>query len=599
MSSLAFDATGAAPQAVEQHVPAAGRRPGRLPDLRQGRHPVGSGRRGRGRHPARLGGGRRRLARRWWPRSWRCATRCTAEGVNHDRARAAWAAPRWLPRSSPRTAGVELTVLDSTDPDQVARRPGGPAGRHRHRGVLQVRLHRWRPTRSAGSSSRRSPTPASTPKSRIIVVTDPGSPLDKSRPRGRLPPVFNADPNVGGRYSALTAFGLVPSGLAGVDIEALLDEAEEAAEVLRRRRRGQHRAGPRRRDGAAPTRCATSSVIVADGSGIVGFADWAEQLIAESTGKLGTGHAAGRRRARRPGARRRTARRPGRPAGRRRGRRRRRHVGDATRSLVAGGLGAQMLVWEFATAVAGRLLGINPFDQPDVEAAKVAARGLLDARPEPTPAAFVDGAIEVRGSRDWLGERRRPRPARCEALLGAARRRTATSSVQAYVDRLGYAPLAGHPRTAGRGITAARSPSAGDRASCTPPASSTRADPPIGVFLQITAAAAEDLAIPGPAVHLRRADPGPGRRRRQRARRPRPARAAPAPHGPRRGRRTARSRSSPRWPARRTDRKLRQLHMPHRWQITPRQFNPLRDPPRPAAEPHRRPVAPRHLRGDR
>ena len=69
------------------------------------------------------------------------------------------------------------------------------------------------------------------PAGRIVVVTDPGSPLDQeARAAGYR--VVNADPNVGGRYSALTAFGLVPSGLAGVDIEALLDEAESVADLL-------------------------------------------------------------------------------------------------------------------------------------------------------------------------------------------------------------------------------------------------------------------------------------------------------------------------------------------------------------------------------
>src|SRR5690606_23465933 len=63
---------------------------------------------------------------------------------------------------------------------------------------------------------------------------------------------------------------------------------------------------------------------------------------------------------------------------------------------VAGSLGGQLLVWEYATVVAGRLLGINPFDQPDVESAKIAARGLLDARPEPSPALFTSEGIEVR-----------------------------------------------------------------------------------------------------------------------------------------------------------------------------------------------------------
>ena len=53
---------------------------------------------------------------------------------------------------------------------------------------------------------------------------------------------------------------------------------------------------------------------------------------------------------------------------------------------ISGSLGGQILVWEYATAVAGRLLAIDPFNQPDVESAKVAARALLDARPEPNPA---------------------------------------------------------------------------------------------------------------------------------------------------------------------------------------------------------------------
>jgi glucose-6-phosphate isomerase len=66
------------------------------------------------------------------------------------------------------------------------------------------------------------------PAQRIIVVTDPGSPLDVSA-RADGYRVFNADPNVGGRFSALTAFGLVPAGLAGVDISQLLDEAAAAS----------------------------------------------------------------------------------------------------------------------------------------------------------------------------------------------------------------------------------------------------------------------------------------------------------------------------------------------------------------------------------
>ncbi|MFD5277719.1 glucose-6-phosphate isomerase [Pseudarthrobacter sp. NPDC058362] len=384
------------------------------------------------------------------------------------------------------TAGVELTVLDSTDPDQV-------------RAALADRLEQTAIVVSSKSGStletdsqRRIFEHAFNEagldaKSRIIIVTDPGSPLDKASRETGYRAVFNADPNVGGRYSALTAFGLVPSGLAGVDIQAFLDEAEEAAEIL-------NEDAPENiglalgaaLGGTSPLR--DKIVIAEDGSGIVGFADWAEQLIAESTGKLGTGVlpvVAG----------------PASP-----------EVGagapdvlvvrlvaaDADVELgenevaIAGGLPTQMMVWEFATAVAGRLLGINPFDQPDVEAAKVAARGLLDAQPEPSAAAFVDGAIEVRGG-EWLDDAATTESA-VAALLGTLGS-DSYLSVQAYFDRLAFAPLEGIrdglAAVTGRPVTFGWGPrflhSTGQF---------HKGGPAVGVFLQVTAQAAEDLAIP-------------------------------------------------------------------------------------------------------
>jgi glucose-6-phosphate isomerase len=71
-------------------------------------------------------------------------------------------------------------------------------------------------------------------------------------------------------------------------------------------------------------------------------------------------------------------------------------------ATVSGTLGAQFLTWETATAVAGRMLGINPFDQPDVESAKAAARGLLESRPEDEPAEVTENGIEARGSAGLL-----------------------------------------------------------------------------------------------------------------------------------------------------------------------------------------------------
>ena len=148
-------------------------------------------------------------------------------------------------------------------------------------------------------------------------------------------------------------------------------------------------------------------MLVDDGTGIVGFGDWAEQLIAESTGKDGTGilpvvvdrHRAGRTSTTTAPS---CASSPPTPTTTPRpGRRPPRHPGVT----VAGPLGAQFLLWEAATAVAGRLLGINPFDQPDVESAKTAARELLDAGiGAGADPAFTDGAVEVRAlGGDWLG----------------------------------------------------------------------------------------------------------------------------------------------------------------------------------------------------
>ncbi|MEV8041287.1 glucose-6-phosphate isomerase [Arthrobacter sp. NPDC080082] len=384
------------------------------------------------------------------------------------------------------TAGVELTVLDSTDPEQVS-------------AALADRLAETAIVVSSKSGStletdsqRRVFEHAFTEagldaKSRIIIVTDPGSPLDTSAREAGYRAVFNADPNVGGRYSALTAFGLVPSGLAGVDIQAFLDEAEETAEILNEDSEDNiGLALGAALGGTSPLR--NKIVIAEDGSGIKGFADWAEQLIAESTGKLGTGVlpvVAG------PHA-------PEVTSGAADVLVVRLVAADADVELsgdqaaIAGGLAAQMMTWEFATAVAGRLLGINPFDQPDVEAAKVAARGLLDAQPEPTPANFTDGAIEVRGG-DWLGGAGTAAEA-VTALLGQLGS-DGYLSVQAYFDRLSYAPLEGVrdelAAATGRPVTFGWGPrflhSTGQF---------HKGGPAIGVFLQVTAASATDLAIP-------------------------------------------------------------------------------------------------------
>jgi glucose-6-phosphate isomerase len=390
------------------------------------------------------------------------------------------------------TAGVDLVTLDTTDAGQVRAAISNALDRT----VLVVS------SKSGGTvetdSHRRAYEQAFTdagidPKQRIVVVTDPGSPLQQSAVAAGYRKVFLADPNVGGRYSALTAFGLVPSGLAGADISALLDEAAAVSPALA----SDETANPGLRLGALlglAHNSGSDKVVFADfGSGIVGFGDWAEQLIAESTGKNGVGllpvvvespDAAG--------------------------------FGDGgTDSIlihlggfnpeyppssgwgagVNGPLGGQMLLWEYATAIAGRIIGINPFDQPNVEEAKKQARALLDApstSSETTP-ALTDGAVEVYPIGFDLGG-----ATELSAVLAAffdAAPDLGYVSVQAYLDR--------HADTLASGLRAA----VAERSELQTTFGwgprflhSTgqyhKGGHPNGVFLQITGVVDKDLSIP-------------------------------------------------------------------------------------------------------
>ncbi|RSM39320.1 glucose-6-phosphate isomerase [Amycolatopsis balhimycina DSM 5908] len=290
------------------------------------------------------------------------------------------------------TDGVALTVLDTTDPGQVADALAGDLDRtvivvsSKSGGTVETDSHRRifaKAFADAGIDAAR----------RIVVVTDPGSPFQELSEKEGYRKVFLADPHVGGRYSALTAFGLVPAGLAGADVARLLDQAASVAEELAADS-ADNPAVKLAAAWAAAHETGAEKVVLADtGSGIKGFPDWAEQLIAESTGKQGTGllpvavegaEAAGFADAKSDA----TPTAVGSPQG-------------AAKIAVTGSLGAQFLLWEFATALAGRLLGINPFDQPDVETAKKAARALLDdpgklkGGEEPSN---VDGPVEIFGS---------------------------------------------------------------------------------------------------------------------------------------------------------------------------------------------------------
>lgn len=389
------------------------------------------------------------------------------------------------------TEGVPLTVLDSSHPDVVraaatdlartavvvSSKSGSTVETDSQRRVFEKAFA------EAGIDAA----------SRIVVVTDPGSPLEEdARSKGQR--VVTADPDVGGRYSALTAFGLVPSGLAGVDVEALLDDAEAVTDLLAE----DDEANPGLRLGAAiagtdPLR--DKLYLVDHGTTARGLGDWIEQLVAESTGKEQRGllpvvlDAPGRT----PLPSDATLCRlvavgdNDRPA----------PTGASSTLDVGGSLGAQLLLWEVATAVAGRLLGINPFDQPDVESAKQAARDLMaGSGPTETTVDATDGAVEISHlGGDWLGGATTVEEA-LQALLAQLDPEHGYVSVMAYLDREADAPFADavdalaarvqRPTTLGWGPRFLHSTG-----------QYHKGGPRTGVHLQITEAPTEDLPVPG------------------------------------------------------------------------------------------------------
>ncbi len=385
------------------------------------------------------------------------------------------------------TAGVPLVVLDTTDPGQVADALEGDLSRtvlvvsSKSGSTVETDSHRRifeKAFADAGIDAA----------SRIVVVTDPGSPLEASATEAGYRKVFRADPNVGGRYSALTAFGLVPAGLAGADLRTLLDDAHDTAPKLATDAGDNPALLLAAALGAAHTGGAEKVVLADSGSGINGFGEWAEQLIAESTGKNGTGllpvvveglDAPGF-----TGA-----------------------ASDATRVAIGpppegvllateGSLGGLIQLWESTIAIVGRLLAIDPFDQPDVEAAKKAARSLLDGPgiDAGTP-DFVDGPVEVFAPDGLLPEGTNTLADALSAFLGSVPE-FGYLSVQAYLDRIADASAIVLRPELARRTSRATTFGWGPRF-----LHSTgqyhKGGHQNGAFLQLTGAVTEDLQVPG------------------------------------------------------------------------------------------------------
>jgi len=353
--------------------------------------------------------------------------------------------PEVLRTTFPRRDGFpELLVLDSTDPAQIRafedridiRRTlvivSSKSGSTLEPNILLAHfLEKARKALGEAEAARR-----------FVAITDPGSSLERDAASARFGRVFFGRSGIGGRFSVLSKFGLAPAAAAGIDVDRLLT-----------------RTLPIMRSCAA-------SVPPADNPGVVlgtilgvlgssgrdkvtivtsprlsGLGAWLEQLLAESTGKSGKGLIPV------------DGEKPAPPADLGRDRvvvylrldeapdpGQDRAVDDLQASgqpvvrigvPAADDLGGEFFRWEIATAVAGSILGLNPFDQPDVEAAKVAARALTDAYEKSGALPAEKPILEEAGLRLFAD----PKNARAlEASMG--RERSLAACLRAHLGRL-------------------------------------------------------------------------------------------------------------------------------------------------------------------
>ena len=216
-----------------------------------------------------------------------------------------------------------------------------------------------------------------TPTRHMVIVTDPQSPLDRDA-RGAGFTVINADPHVGGRFSVLSAFGLVPAALMGIDIAEMLKQAEATRSQLMQTTVAIDVAY------ILATQTTQYCGFTDSGSQLPGLSDWIEQLIAESTGKDGRGrlpvvtedvasaHAVGFGISFASGA-------------------------DLN---VEGDLASHFIFWEWVTALLGAALEIDPFNQPNVTEAKEQTSTLLrewNGRPPAITPERIEGSLEFFG----------------------------------------------------------------------------------------------------------------------------------------------------------------------------------------------------------
>jgi transaldolase / glucose-6-phosphate isomerase len=271
----------------------------------------------------------------------------------------------------------------------------------------------------------------------FAAITDPGSDLERFAGENGFLRVFHGEPTIGGRYSALSPFGIVPAVLMGIDATRFLERAVEMQEACRYEE-GNPGLELGQRLGSV------SSVGLAGDAGSFGL--WMEQLVAESTGKEGKGILPA----------------PDDPNA---------ELHEEVRLPDPYELGQEFFRWEFAVAVAGSTIGINPFLQPDVQAAKDKTNEVL---------ASGDVELEPQGSLDELVAQARDGDYICiQAFVDPGR----VDELQTLVDR---ARESGHVVTHGFGPRYLHSTG-----------QFHKGGPNTGLFLQVVDDTGDELLIPG------------------------------------------------------------------------------------------------------
>ncbi|MGH7359697.1 MAG: bifunctional transaldolase/phosoglucose isomerase, partial [Candidatus Rokuibacteriota bacterium] len=350
----------------------------------------------------------------------------------------------------------------------------------------------------------------------FMAVTDPGSKLEQVARTDRFRHVFFGLPSIGGRYSALSDFGMAPAALMGLDVERLLGEARAMARACAVE--GPAAQNPGAALGVVLGVLAThgrDKVTLIASPGIHDLGAWLEQLLAESTGKAGRGLIPVDREPLGPPE----AYGPDRlfvyvrleslpDTAQDRAVADLERAGHAVVRIAVPDpyhIGAEFFRWEMATAVAGAVLGIHPFDQPDVEASKVATRRLTEAfersgrLPAETPIAEAEGLrlfADPRNAAELAGAER-TLPGLLRAHLGRIRPGD-------YAALLAYVEMTDEHEATLRAIrTRIR-----DRhrvATCVgfgprflhSTGQAYKGGPNTGVFLQVTCDDAADLPVPG------------------------------------------------------------------------------------------------------